>query len=385
MQHYDAIIVGGGVAGAFAALRLVRAKWQVALIEKGMRNRHKACGHCLHQRCFPVLERAGILDQVKAAATARTRAVRIHDGGARWLHAGFADDDHGAEGLVISRHELDQLIIDRAAEEGARVFQSTSAQLILNQRARAHVHVHQSSQCFQMRAPLVIGADGVGSAVARTAGLASRASAGRNYGCSFSIKSPVDLDAKQGTIELFLTRGGYLGMVGSGADHLHIAMRIAAGNDMKGVRPLQFLHQNAKCHERLRMIGLHKAQSEDLRDFCATGPFPWRPSRVATDRIALIGDAAGYIEPFTGEGMTWALHSADALCSILMQARPGTWNSIMAREYARRWKKLLSRRHALCQTFAAAMHSRRIAGMCLGAARRTPALTNHLVRMVVSA
>lgn len=383
MQHYDAVIVGGGVAGGFAALRLAHAGWRIALIEKAARHRHKACGHCLHQRSFASLERAGVLEDVKSAASGRTNSLRVHQVGKRVLQSNFASDDDAAQGLMISRSVLDQLLIDRAAALGAEIFQPARARVIFN-ASNTRVVVECGSLVTTIQTPLVIGADGVGSSVARIAGLADAASAGRNFGCSFSCNAPKGQDGDSGTIEMFMTDGGYLGMVNDGRGHLHIAMRIAASLRSSQRVPVQFVRAAAHQHERLQSIGLHRLARDDMRHFCAVGPLPWQPRNVASNRAALVGDAAGYIEPFTGEGMTWALQSADALATVLEQTPPGTWNEKLATAYARQWKRQVSRRQRLCRTVATALKSPRLTGMCISAARRMPALTNHVVRMVVA-
>jgi 2-polyprenyl-6-methoxyphenol hydroxylase-like FAD-dependent oxidoreductase len=386
MKRFDAVVIGGGPAGSLTALRLARAGWGVGLIEKGPRHRHKTCGHCLHARSFQALERAGVLHQIRASAVGSTATVVVRDEVSRCVRSHFANANDLNRGLVISRQTLDQLLIDRAAELGAEVFQESMARLVLTEKPCAMVAVRSDGKSFRVRTPLVIGADGVGSGVARAAGLASPESAGRNFGCSFSMAmhaAAEEIPAQ--TIAMFLAADGYLGVVRESNCRLHVAMRIGAAGTPDRRNPLGFVHAVAWRFPVLQAMGMHCLSRDHVHNFCAVGPIPWRPRRLANPRVALVGDAAGYIEPFTGEGMTWALTSAETLCNVLETCGPGRWDAACIEEYVDSWKREVGRRHWLCRAVATALASRRITGLCMRAAGRVPAMTDRVVRMVVAA
>src|SRR5437762_13465413 len=77
-ECFDAIVIGGGPAGALTARGLARLGWRTALLERGQRHRHKTCGHCLNPRALKTLDGQGLLEATRAIALGATRHLRVH-------------------------------------------------------------------------------------------------------------------------------------------------------------------------------------------------------------------------------------------------------------------------------------------------------------------
>ena len=384
ISRFDAAFVGAGPAGAFIALRLARMGWRIAVIERGQRFRTKTCGHCLNPAAFSILDRAGLLDAIRAMAAGTTHMLRVHLPQRQPIDFPLVDDDSTAPGLIVPRHRLDQFLIDAAALAGAQIFQPASAKVRQFSIDGSTIDITCESHRFQIQASLIIGADGVGSAVARAAGLADGA-AGRKYGFSFDIAGKSAVASSSGAIEMFIAPQGYLGMVDEGEDRLHVAALISTAAPRSQRDPWSFVRSAALLHDRLGRLKLCETSADSVERFAAIGPMPWRPQAPANRFVALVGDAAGYIEPFTGEGMAWAIHSAETLADTLADSSPGLWNEQLARRYSRAWSREIGRSQCMCRIIAFGLGRRRSSNWMFRAGRSIPALSRRVVARLVNA
>ncbi len=384
-DEFDAVVIGGGPAGSMSALLLAKRRWRVALIERGGRFRDKACGHCLNLRVHPLLQRVGLLDDPPmAGSVGRLHRLRVHLGQREPATIALTDG-HGAGGYLLEpRREFDQLLRDRAARAGVTVIQSACACLRSTDEHGAIVEVRSPRrQTRRVRCRLVIGADGLRSAVARAAGLAAtKKRIGRKFGFALDVRCPrADLLSPQ-TIEMFVVPGGYLGVVNQGGGLLHLA-GLVSPHGADASRPVSFVATVARRFDLLRRIGLANAAALHAAKVLGAGPIPCRPRSVASDCVALVGDAAGYVEPFTGEGMSFALTSAEVLAEVVADQSPGDWTPAAARRYRRAWRDRIGRRQWLCRLVSWSLGRPRLLGLLAGAVARPGPLTRGLVGKVV--
>lgn len=389
--RFDAVIIGGGPAGAIAALRLARMGWRTALIERGPRHRHKTCGHCLNPRALGLLKRHGLLQDVLRLSVGPTRSLLVHWPEGHRLASSLTQPTESSSGggILIERHRFDQLLIDRAAAAGAHIIQPAAARVCATDGDAPgiqEIHVIADGQSVRLQTHLAIGADGVGSAVARATGLSDDVEVGRKYGFSFDLppRSPGVITA--GAIEMFVAPGGYLGAVQQANGGLHLAAMVSSNAlHIPGARdPMAFVRFVAAHHDSLRRLGADSLERDEVENFTAVGPMPWRPRAVANARAALVGDAARYVEPFTGEGMSWAIESADILGDALAGLAPGAWNGRTARHYAGAWKSRIGRRQRVCRFMAFTLARPRFSSLLFRAGAEFPALTRRFVRQVMA-
>lgn len=383
-DSFDAIIVGGGLAGSLCAALLSLQNWSVAVIERAQRNRSKTCGHCLSSRSFSILQKVNVLGAVRGIAVGRTDRLRAYLPNRPPVELPL--NAHADDGLLVERSAFDQLLLDHARSLGAAVYQPARAQSIERSGNRSTLHLATThGESHELEAPLIIGADGLRSRVAQWFGVGHRT--GRKYGFSldFNEHRVRDCARPQTSISMFILPGAYLGAVFQSNGKVHIAALVDARSRGHGAHnPARICGMFAKQYETLRPLEL-ALNSAQVGNLTAAGPMPCIPHVVAGDGFALVGDASGYVEPFTGEGMTWAAESASALAEALAEVKPGEWNCDAANRYIRCWKHAIGRPHRRCSWIAWALERPRITALARAAAQRQPALAEHIARRVVAA
>lgn len=381
MPSYDAIVIGAGPAGSSAARLLALRGWRTALIEHGPRHRGKACGDCLSARAATLLDRAGLLDGVRGLAAGATRRVRVHVDANRTIGASLPADGRHRPGLLVERHRLDQFLTDRAAEEGVEVVQPGTARIGRITARDVLVHVAAEGRTRDLRAGLVVGADGLRSSVARAAGIDSRRLSVPKYGFAGAFgptRGRCDAVTPE-TIEMFLVPGGYIGVVNLGGGLLHVA-GLVGGDAKPAGGPAALIERAARRFGLMREAGLDGCRGALQGRLLGAGPMPSRPRHVARGRVALVGDAAGFVEPFTGEGMSWALESAETLAAV---AGDG-WNAAAAARYRTAWARGVGRRQRRCRLIAGALQRPFLRGALAHLAGGHPSVLRYLVTQAVT-
>ena len=333
----DVIIAGAGPAGALTALLLARSGVDVLLLDRAAFPRAKACGDCLSLGATALLRRTGLLDRLLEAPHARLGGWRIvapdgsafyapfeASGDARVDHArssrlasraGYDGDDLACRALSVEREILDALLLDAALDAGARF----ERQSVTDLEYDAHGQVcGVRTRSGSIGARLTVGADGLRSVVATRLG--ARAAPGALRKLSLTFHVPVDGVADTG--EMHMGRGVCAG-VAPVDRHGRCNLTLVADAHRFGrsaaadARALAFdaLESLPLLRGRVRRSALSDAS------WLASGPFDRPGRRVAFDGAVLIGDAAGYYDPFTGQGVYQALASAEllapAICSAL--------------------------------------------------------------------
>lgn len=349
----EVLVVGAGPAGSTLALRLAREGVAVTLLDAATFPRSKPCGDCLSPGASPLLEELGLLERIEARAgglggwwmsSARgTAAVgrfgserRGRSGGAR-ANGGGSPPRKGVaapgRGLALPRRELDALLLRAALEAGAELREGHRVFGLLRRDERV-VGVRARDPAGgerELRAELVVGADGLRSVVARRLGGVERgrreklALVGRFAGVAPPAPSTAGRrsigDAPLG--EMRFGRDGCLGLapVGRGRWNVTLVVPLDAGGRIGADRRRFF-------RDALEAYGVagRFSGAEAIEELEITGPFEVTPRRRTAPGVLLAGDAAGYFDPLTGQGIQRALETARAAASAaraLLAARAG--------------------------------------------------------------
>lgn len=371
---YDAVIVGGGPSGAACAIHCAAAGLRVLVVERAVFPRDKVCGDCLNPDCWPVLARLGVEDAVRALPHAALRAVEFQGLSGAPIRLPLPTRARGE--VAVKRSLLDLLLLETAAACGAEVRQGRAVSGIRRTASGYEVDLAagpgENGGLTTVAARFLVAADGRNSVVARLTGLLDdrRRLATDRVGLQAHVPCPADCGPR---VQMRWFARGYGGLCPVGGGELNISL---AGPPAS----LDGLKRWAR-----EEFGL--AANHPWRTIAPLDRAPAPQAAVATgDRsgVFLAGDAARVVEPFTGEGIYYALRTGElAAESIVAAVRGGgdaaqaaaRYRSAHATTYrGRLWVNRLAR--------LAGRHPR-VASLALRAARWQPGLLGLLTKKVV--
>lgn len=312
-KTFDVIIVGGGPAGSVAAWSLAKAGAKVAVVERAVFPREKVCGDYVEPGGLRILDAMGRLEPLSAGGRLPITHNRIYFG-PRLAYRGpipyYGDlPEAPPHGLIIPRHELDTDLLETAERASATVFQDCSVQGLERAQGRSRVRVERGDQAFELSAPLVIGADGTASIVARSVGAPRPAR--RHIGLSQrGYVEGVEIEGGEATIwiddDIWPGYGWMFPMAG-GRANVGVGFFSDVGQKFGLSAPKSFAAAIDRL--RLRHEGCAKTRLASrpmggvIHNYAAAGPNHF-------DGTLLIGDAGCFVDPMTGEGITQGMESA---------------------------------------------------------------------------
>jgi len=308
-RSYEAIVVGAGPGGSATAALLAEAGHRVVLLDKARFPRHKACSEYVNPAGARLLERLGVAAGAWDLGAHRLDGMLIHaPNGGRFL-ADFAGAEAGRAALGLSRYRLDHLLVQRAVAAGATLVEGAHVRGVLVEEGRV-VGVEAtigSGRRERLRAPLVVGADGRHSVVARQLGLASPLRWPRRTGLVAHYRGVSGL-AGQPWGEMHVAHHGYAGLapLEDGVTNVAFVADAAAVAGREG-NLVDFFEAGLAA---MPGVARRLAGADRVGGIRGVGPMAQRSRRAAGDGFLLVGDAASFLDPFTGEGIYEALRAA---------------------------------------------------------------------------
>ncbi len=364
----DVLVVGGGPAGAVCAAVCARAGLHTVIVERAVFPRDKVCGDCLNPACWPVFARLGITDAVRALPHAALRAVEFVGLRGRTLRLGLPDDP-AREEIAVKRRDLDALLLDHAAALGTTVRQGWALGAIAPDGHTATIldatNASQPPETFTAR--FLVAADGRNSLTARlTTTVPKNPEADRRIGLQTHVPRPPGFGP---TVQMRWFADGYGGLCPVGGGELNISLAAPP-----------------RALPRLKRWAQAEFSLPDEHPWRTIAPLDRAPvPRAATDHVYLVGDAARVVEPFTGEGIYYALRSGElAAESVIRAARSECDPAHAEDEYCRAHAAMYRGRLWVNRLARAAGRHPRAASWALGALRWQPGLLRYLTAKVVS-
>jgi len=306
----DALVVGGGPAGAAAAARLAARGFTTIVVDRATFPRDKVCGDFVGPAALAELANLGVTGTEAFAATNTVGECALHvDGNQLGVLAIPQVGGLPAYGRVIPRRYLDAWVLDAARHAGATVLDGRKVTAIERAPDAVTVRGHSAAGPWQLRTRLLVGADGSNSIIAR----ALRGAVPPRQDRIVAVRAYFDdVDGPAGQADVCLCSDSFPGYAwlfpcGGGQANVGVGMLVStypqAGRNLRDLL-LRLIAEDASMRRRLR-----GARMDGRVLGCPLTTYnPRLP--LTGDRVMLVGDAAGLINPLNGEGIQYALHSA---------------------------------------------------------------------------
>jgi flavin-dependent dehydrogenase len=380
MTAVDVAVVGAGPAGSATAILLAQAGWSVLLLDKARFPRTRICGEYLSPEAARILDRLGVLKEVDAAGARPLRGMRIvaPDGTALEGHyptrgpwRGYRD-----HALAIQREIFDRVLVERARSLPIDVRERHRVvDLVVEGEQVVGVRLQDAAgQALEARARLVVGADGRASLVARRLGLLRPARLRRLA----LVQDVVGLEALPDRGEIFVDPPDYaiLNPVLPGTVNLSLVVPLDHAVPYRG-------RMEAFFRARLRQLAHLAPRLEGMRPagrLMVMGPLAYRVAPPRHGGVLLAGDAAGFYDPFTGEGIFTALRSAELVAEAAHAALSrGDLSHRALAPYAAARRAAFRDKERLTRAIQFAIAGRRRANVVAHALARRPALLELLM------
>jgi flavin-dependent dehydrogenase len=314
---YDVIIAGGGPAGSSAAIHLSLAGARVLLVEQKKFPRPKLCGEFISPECAPHFERLGVAEQMLAAGPARLTETVFYSRNQRSVRVPSAWFGAAGVALGLSRAEMDERLLRRAGDAGATVWEDAQAvNLLIEEDRVVGVLIKHLGSEAGYRAPVTIDATGRARALARRFNQSGQKTKPHRASLVAFKAHLEDTRVAAGACEIYFYRGGYGGLSSIENGLSNLCFIASARAVRKCGADAERVMREVVCQNRRAAFALEPAR------VCT----PWlavaleglgRHAVTPSNGLLAIGDAASFIDPFTGSGMLMALESGELAASLV--------------------------------------------------------------------
>jgi geranylgeranyl reductase family protein len=332
----DVIVVGGGPAGSSTAFALARAGASVVVVDRERFPRDKPCAEYLSPQASRVLHDMGVLSEIEARGPAHLAGMVVRAPSGRQLRGDFVAR-HGYRGfrdrgLALRRRVLDAILLNAARDAGARIYERVRVTDVLRDH-RGHVRgvrVFGDPVGRELAAPFVVGADGLRSVVGRRLGLVRSGRFPRRVALVSHWRDVADV-GEYG--EMHVERDGYVGIAPVDDALVNVAVVIPASRAAAiGADRAGFM---ATWLSRRAHLGKRFARATCVSPVVTTGPFSVRARRAWVPGALLVGDAADFFDPFTGEGIYAALRGGELAAAAVLRTLEHLERDEPLRDYER--------------------------------------------------
>jgi flavin-dependent dehydrogenase len=361
MTTWDVVVAGAGPAGSMAARTLARSGASVLLVERQAFPRWKVCGACLSRGAVGTLAAVGLGGVVRAAGGVPLERMELFAGRRR-----AALPLRGAR--VLSREALDAALVREAVAAGATFLSATRVDIVTVTPDARRMRLVGRERDEVVEARVVVEATGLGSP---SEGDDVEVAAGSRVGLG-AIVAGSSYDVGVGDLHMVVGRSGYVGLVRLEDGTLDVGAAV----DPDALRALGPADAVA---EIMQDVGRPALDGELVRGWRGTPSLTRRHARPGGERLFRVGDAAEYVEPFTGEGICWALAGGLAVAGPALEG-VRAWDARLVQAWTTYQRRTSASARRLCSVLAWALRKPRLIAGGVAALAQVPALAGPLLR-----
>ena len=364
-SYYDVVVVGAGPAGSFASHLLARSGLNVLLVERATFPRAKVCGGCLNALGVNLLKEAGLLSNLLALSPVPLKAFELQAYGSK-LTLGISG------GFAMSRASFDQMLVSAAQLSGVTFLVNTHAEIRESTQGNCTVFLKTYTEQREVVSKIVIYAgglalSGLSKLISSTLSLDPKSKIGIG-----AVITESEYNLRPGVIQMTVGNSGYLGAtkLEDGKIGLAAAINPLYAKQLGINKLVQNIFEDAHLKTPVNI--------EKLK-WTGTPRLTRTLGLTAQKGVFVIGDAARYVEPFTGEGISWALLSASLIAPLVLKSINNS-----SEEYSLLWNKtcveVLGNRQRLCSTLKETLRYPRVIGAALPLLGLLPFITQPILR-----
>jgi len=363
VTEVDVAVIGAGPAGSTLAALLAKSGISCAVIDRDRLPRDKVCGEFLSYDALPVLEWIGAAATVDSAGARRIRRCRIFGSSKPY------EFDFPAEARGISRMQLDLLLLENAARHGATRMDGWTALRVERAGGRATLTLEaRSGQTREIRPRIVAGAWGRWGRFDKQLGRRFVSDTShRHFGFKRHYRG---ITADSDSVDLYAFRGGYLGVSAIEGGQTNIC-GLVHQERMAGMRGGWKGFVPSVAEESAPLRTLFATHQPDQEEFLTSEPVVFRAKEPAEGGILMIGDAAGIIDPLTGNGMAMAVQSALLAAFSIREILGGRERQLVEKQYSQDYSDLFRSRIIWSRSAARILSHPRLLDLSLRIAGRS--------------
>jgi geranylgeranyl reductase family protein len=374
-QTYDVIVAGAGPAGSSAAAILGKAGRSVLLIDKSKFPRDKTCGDGMTYKCAPLLDKLGIGENFRQQAFFHSTGYSITFSAGSQITVRRKLAEKEAVIYMMPRYEFDNLLFQNARRfEGVHILEEAMVTQLWQEKARRnHIQVSRNGSGFEsFTAPLVIDASGVGSKIAMHFGLVKKEL--KNY--ALTIRGYFDeIDGLGDVVEFIFDKSilpGYFWIFPLGPSSANV-----------GCGTFQHLIVEREINLRHLLEAFIREHPAGRKLQSARRRGPWKGGKIplgtdltsrVRDGILFCGDAAGFTDPITAEGISFAIESGMLAGETALEAlAAGDCGENFLKRYDTRWQDRFGERFSKANFVQGTVEKSQLAEYFCNAIARHPA------------
>ncbi len=364
-EIWDAIVIGAGPAGALVANLLARGGSRVLLVDAKPFPRAKVCGGCLNARSINLLKAYGLCSVLDQSAATRLDTIRL-----------VGPSQHFewplSQNLVINRADFDAALVNAAFEAGVTFRANTIATVRpeVGRESRT-VRLQHGGDTREATARVVICADGLAqSSLRQLSEFSARVKPSSRIGLGAVLQND-DQQYQVGSLSMVVSPIGYVGLARTADRRLNVAAAVDA-------QVLTKLSASEAIANILTDCAMPVPAGVESASWQGTPTLTRTSSRSAATRLFVLGDSVGYVEPFTGEGMSWAMQAATLLAPL---ARRGIdrWSDSLESDWNTTLQSKVIRNQWTCRLISKVLRSPMWTSLMLQAVHRLPGLRKQVM------
>jgi flavin-dependent dehydrogenase len=385
------VVVGAGPAGAGLAIRLAKNGFEATLVEREKFPRAKLCGEFISPECLEHFRALGVLEEMLASGGERVTETCFYAPSGRHVSVPSAWLGNAAGALGLSRAEMDFRLMQKARESGVTVFEETQTIGVLfeNGAARGVKVKSKTGETREIAADLTIDATGRAGVLAKFVKKSQVPSPKSQVETIQNPKSKIqnrlvgfkahfeNAHLEKHRCEIYFFRGGYGGLnyVENGlANHCFL---VKADTVRKYIGQTNLLVEEIIFENKRARAALKDARAVSEWLAVAVDGFGLKDLNPAENLFA-VGDAAAFIDPFTGSGMLMALESAELLAGAISETPDSP--RLAAENYKQNFQRRFQKRLRVCALMRRAAFVPNLAGTIISALSLSRAAQEILAR-----